>query len=118
MRLRGLQDTQCPGSQGAEGGEEATAGNPQRSAPQSEDKKEVKTPALKAFGRDLTELDRETFDTSQRGQDLSAFKDETREIMPDRPVSDLDRYYDRHKRLGTDADQPHRIKYKPLVRPG
>ena len=23
---------------------------------------------------------------------------------------------DRHKRLGTDADQPHRIKYKPLVR--
>jgi hypothetical protein len=45
--------------------------------------------------RDLTELDRETFDTSQRGQDLSAFKDETREIMPDRPVSDLDRYYDR-----------------------
>ncbi len=23
---------------------------------------------------------------------------------------------DRHKRMGTDADQPHRIKYKPLVR--
>ncbi len=23
---------------------------------------------------------------------------------------------DRHKRLGTDADQPHRIRYKPLVR--
>jgi ATP-binding cassette ChvD family protein len=23
---------------------------------------------------------------------------------------------DRHKRLGTDADQPHRLKYKPLVR--
>jgi ATPase subunit of ABC transporter with duplicated ATPase domains len=23
---------------------------------------------------------------------------------------------DRHKRLGADADQPHRIKYKPLVR--
>jgi ATPase subunit of ABC transporter with duplicated ATPase domains len=23
---------------------------------------------------------------------------------------------DRHKRLGNDADQPHRIKYKPLVR--
>ena len=23
---------------------------------------------------------------------------------------------DRHKRLGTDADQPHRIKYKPLAR--
>jgi ATPase subunit of ABC transporter with duplicated ATPase domains len=23
---------------------------------------------------------------------------------------------DRHKRLGSDADQPHRIKYKPLVR--
>jgi len=23
---------------------------------------------------------------------------------------------DRHRRLGTDADQPHRIRYKPLVR--
>ena len=23
---------------------------------------------------------------------------------------------DRHKRLGTDADQPHRIEYKPLTR--
>ena len=23
---------------------------------------------------------------------------------------------DRHRRLGSDADQPHRIKYKPLVR--
>jgi ATPase subunit of ABC transporter with duplicated ATPase domains len=23
---------------------------------------------------------------------------------------------DRHRRLGTDADQPHRIKYKPLIR--
>jgi sulfate-transporting ATPase len=23
---------------------------------------------------------------------------------------------DRHKRLGTDADQPHRIAYKPLTR--
>ena len=51
-------DPQFSGGQGAEGGEEATAGNPQRSAPQSEDKKEVKTPALKAFGRDLTELAR------------------------------------------------------------
>jgi ATP-dependent Clp protease ATP-binding subunit ClpC len=40
------------------GGEEAAAGNPQRSAAQPEDKKEVKTPALKAFGRDLTELAR------------------------------------------------------------
>ena len=23
---------------------------------------------------------------------------------------------DRHKRLGVDADQPHRLRYKPLVR--
>jgi hypothetical protein len=23
---------------------------------------------------------------------------------------------DRHKRLGADADQPHRIKYKPLAK--
>jgi hypothetical protein len=23
---------------------------------------------------------------------------------------------DRHKRLGSAADQPHRVKYKPLVR--
>src|SRR5437868_6902254 len=52
-------DPQFSGTQGGEGGgEEATAGNPQRSASQPEDKKEVKTPALKAFGRDLTELAR------------------------------------------------------------
>ncbi len=39
------------------GGEEAAAGGPPRGAP-PEDRKEVKTPALKAFGRDLTELAR------------------------------------------------------------
>ena len=52
-------DPQFSGSQGAEGpAEEAVAGSPQRPAGQAEDKKEVKTPALKAFGRDLTELAR------------------------------------------------------------
>jgi ATP-dependent Clp protease ATP-binding subunit ClpC len=52
-------DPQFSGSQSAEGpGEEAAAGSPQRPAGQPEDKKEVKTPALKAFGRDLTELAR------------------------------------------------------------
>src|ERR1051325_11306809 len=51
-------DPQFSGSQGGEGGEEAAAaGSPQRGS-QAEDKKEVKTPALKAFGRDLTELAR------------------------------------------------------------
>jgi ATP-dependent Clp protease ATP-binding subunit ClpC len=39
-------------------GEEAAAGTPQRAAGAVDDKKEVKTPALKAFGRDLTELAR------------------------------------------------------------
>ena len=44
---------------GGTGGEEAAAGTPQRGgAAQPDDKKEVKTPALKAFGRDLTELAR------------------------------------------------------------
>src|SRR5215213_6057825 len=51
-------DPQFSGSQGGEGGEEAAAGSPQRSGAQPDDKKEVKTPALKAFGRDLTELAR------------------------------------------------------------
>ena len=51
-------DPQFSGSQPGEGGEEAAAGTPQRAAAQPEDKKEVKTPALKAFGRDLTELAR------------------------------------------------------------
>ena len=52
-------DPQFSGSQpGNEGSEEATAGNPQRPGAQADDKKEVKTPALKAFGRDLTELAR------------------------------------------------------------
>ena len=48
-----------PQFSGGEGGiEEAAAGNPQRPGVQADDKKEVKTPALKAFGRDLTELAR------------------------------------------------------------
>src|SRR5689334_8226241 len=51
-------DPQFSSGQGGEGGEEAAAGNPQRSSAQPDDKKEVKTPALKAFGRDLTELAR------------------------------------------------------------
>ncbi|MBI4624490.1 MAG: ATP-dependent Clp protease ATP-binding subunit [Verrucomicrobia bacterium] len=51
-------DPQFSGVQGGEGGEEAAAGTPQRPGAQPEDKKEVKTPALKAFGRDLTELAR------------------------------------------------------------
>src|SRR6188508_2339801 len=51
-------DPQFSGSQGGEGGEEADAGGSPRSGSQPEDKKEVKTPALKAFGRDLTELAR------------------------------------------------------------
>ncbi len=44
---------------GGGGAEEASAGTPQRGAAGDEaSKKEVKTPALKAFGRDLTELAR------------------------------------------------------------
>ena len=51
-------DPQFSGSQGGEGTEEAIASSPQRPGTHAEDKKEVKTPALKAFGRDLTELAR------------------------------------------------------------
>src|SRR5271168_4000477 len=40
------------------GAEEAAAGTPQRPGGQADEKKEIKTPALKAFGRDLTELAR------------------------------------------------------------
>ena len=49
-------DPQFSGGSGGGEGEEAAAGAPQRPGAQAEDKKEVKTPALKAFGRDLTEL--------------------------------------------------------------
>ena len=49
-------DPQFSGGSGGGEGEEAAAGAPQRPGAQVEDKKEVKTPALKAFGRDLTEL--------------------------------------------------------------
>ena len=49
-------DPQFSSSQGGEG---AGAGGGEEVAPRgSDDKKEVKTPALKAFGRDLTELAR------------------------------------------------------------
>ncbi|MFM1748440.1 MAG: hypothetical protein RLZZ188_2106 [Verrucomicrobiota bacterium] len=51
-------DPQFSGGSGGGEGEEAAAGSQQRPGAQSEDKKEVKTPALKAFGRDLTELAR------------------------------------------------------------
>ena len=51
-------DPQFSGGSGGGEGEEAAAGSPQRPGAQTEDKKEVKTPALKAFGRDLTELAR------------------------------------------------------------
>jgi len=57
--LRELDPQFSAGEQGA-GGEEAAAGTPQRPSAQPEDKKEVKTPALKAFGRDLTELARKS----------------------------------------------------------
>src|SRR6202789_1448598 len=53
--LRELDPQFSAGEAGGQGGEEAAAGNPARAAA-PEDRKEVKTPALKAFGRDLTEL--------------------------------------------------------------
>jgi ATP-dependent Clp protease ATP-binding subunit ClpC len=49
-------DPQFSGTERGEPGEETAAGGPTRTP--AEDKKEVKTPALKAFGRDLTELAR------------------------------------------------------------
>ena len=52
-------DPQFSGAEGGgRAGEEASAGGPARGGPTPEDRKEVKTPALKAFGRDLTELAR------------------------------------------------------------
>ncbi|MEO6873833.1 MAG: ATP-dependent Clp protease ATP-binding subunit [Opitutaceae bacterium] len=56
--LRELDPQFSAGEQG--GGEEAAAGGSQRPGAQTDDKKEVKTPALKAFGRDLTELARKS----------------------------------------------------------
>ncbi len=50
-------DPQFSGGESGAGGEEAAAPSP-RGGGGPEDKKEVKTPALKAFGRDLTELAR------------------------------------------------------------
>jgi ATP-dependent Clp protease ATP-binding subunit ClpC len=55
--LKELDPNFASGEQeGGEQGEESSAGNPQESG--SGGKKDVKTPALKAFGRDLTELAR------------------------------------------------------------
>ncbi len=58
--LRELDPQFSGGESGAPGdGEEAAAGgSPQRGGAADDGKKEVKTPALKAFGRDLTELAR------------------------------------------------------------
>src|ERR1700734_2855050 len=54
--LRELDPQFSGGSEGSS--EEAAAGSPQRPGAQADEKKEIKTPALKAFGRDLTELAR------------------------------------------------------------
>jgi hypothetical protein len=43
-----------------------------------------------------------------------AFEDEGNVVWFEGNFSDYEA--DRKKRLGTDADQPHRLKYKPLVR--
>ncbi|HWA28436.1 MAG TPA: ATP-dependent Clp protease ATP-binding subunit [Lacunisphaera sp.] len=52
-------DPQFSSGQGGEGGSGSGSGGGEEVAPRgSDDKKEVKTPALKAFGRDLTELAR------------------------------------------------------------
>ncbi|HEY8932222.1 MAG TPA: ATP-dependent Clp protease ATP-binding subunit, partial [Rariglobus sp.] len=62
--LRELDPQFSGGEGGGGGGEEASAGSPPRGGAgavpgeESGNKKEVKTPALKAFGRDLTELAR------------------------------------------------------------
>ncbi|MBX3750916.1 MAG: ATP-dependent Clp protease ATP-binding subunit [Opitutaceae bacterium] len=56
-------DPQFSGGEAGGGPEEASAGGPARGGGGGagpEDKKEVKTPALKAFGRDLTELARKS----------------------------------------------------------
>jgi len=47
-----------PQFSGGEGGEEASTPAPRAGGAAGDEKKEVKTPALKAFGRDLTELAR------------------------------------------------------------
>ncbi len=51
-------DPQFSSGQGGEGGAGAGGGGEEVAPRGSDDKKEVKTPALKAFGRDLTELAR------------------------------------------------------------
>ena len=45
---------------------------------------------------------------------ILAFEGESRVFWYEGSYSDYE--VDRHKRLGSEADQPHRIRYKPLVR--
>jgi sulfate-transporting ATPase len=45
-----------------------------------------------------------------------AFEDEANVVWFEGNFSEYEA--DRRKRLGTDADQPHRLRYKPLVRNG
>jgi ATP-binding cassette ChvD family protein len=45
---------------------------------------------------------------------ILAFEGDSRVVWFEGNYQDYE--VDRHRRLGTDADQPHRIKYKPLVR--
>ncbi|MET1003082.1 MAG: energy-dependent translational throttle protein EttA, partial [Acidimicrobiia bacterium] len=43
-----------------------------------------------------------------------AFEGDSEDVWFEGNFSDFEK--DRRKRLGADADQPHRIKYKPLTR--
>ena len=53
-------------------------------------------------------------DIAHIGAPLVAFEGESEVVWFEGNYQDYEA--DRHKRLGAEADQPHRIKYKPLVR--
>ena len=73
--------------------------------------------SLVVAGQSIARLQPEAADLQQRARiatHVLAFEGDSQAVWFEGNFSDYER--DRKKRLGADADQPHRIKYKPLTR--
>ncbi len=70
--------------------------------------------ALEAFPGAVVVISHDRWFLDRIATHVLAFEGDSRVVWFEGNFSDYEA--DRHKRLGGDADQPHRIRYKPLVR--
>jgi ATP-binding cassette ChvD family protein len=70
--------------------------------------------ALLAFAGSVIVISHDRWFLDRIATHILAFEGESRTVWFEGNYADYEA--DRHRRLGTEADQPHRIRYKPLVR--